>query len=227
MALASRTEDLFATLGSHLPMGQILFAIVHLIHQCCLSFSREALFAEKSLVCQFQLSFAVYILFAKGLSHLPTESLVCRLLIICQRIVSFTYRKSYLPLHIICQRIVLFTDRKSYLPFQLSHFPNHLQHLPKGGEKISLTPPNGYPEQEKATVGLYSIHSDSLLFFLSRAYTLCKIGHRFALGKGWLIFRRKISFCKISNLWVNEDNFKLKFRVPCMSLLSKYALKSN
>ena len=32
------------------------------------------------------------------------------------------------------------------------------------------------------------------LFFLSRAYTLCQIGHRFALRKGWLTFTEMVVF---------------------------------
>ena len=60
-------------------------------------------------------------------------------------------------------------------------------------------------------------------FFLSRAYTLWKIGHRFALGKGWLIFQQKLILLN----WKNENNFKVKFGVPLTSQLSKYAQKSN
>ena len=60
-------------------------------------------------------------------------------------------------------------------------------------------------------------------FFLSRAHTLSKIGHRFALGKGWLIFQQKLILLN----WKNENNFKVKFGVPLTSQLSKYAQKSN
>ena len=148
MALASRMEYLFSTVGSHLPMEHILFARVVLIRQCCLSFAKKAFICRKK-------------------SHLPISPRICRLHIICQRVVSFPDFNSHLPFDIICQRIVSHFPTESLIcHFQLSHFPNHLPHLPKGGEKISLTPPNGYPEQEKETVGLYTIHIDSLLFFL-------------------------------------------------------------
>jgi hypothetical protein len=55
------------------------------------------------------------------------------------------------------------------------------------------------------------------------AHTLSKIGHRFALGKGWLIFQQKLILLN----WKNENNFKVKFGVPLTSQLSKYAQKSN
>ena len=86
---------------------------------------------------------------------------------------------------------------------------------------------NGY--HKKTSKRLHSIHIGSLpplfffCFFLSRAHTLSKIGHRFALGKGWLIFQQKLILLN----WKNENNFKVKFGVPLTSQLSKYAQKSN
>ena len=139
---------------------------------------------------------------------------------------------SHSPICLSFPNLPLSLPKDPIYQLYLTHFPNHLPHLPKGAEKISLTPPNTYPEGEKASVGLYTALIQSLVFFfffffLSRAHTLSKIGHRFALGKGVLTFQQKISFCQISSLWENENIFKVKFWVPLTSQLSKYAQKSN
>ena len=126
----------------------------------------------------------------------------------------------HLPFCLSFPNLPLSLPKDPIYQLYLTHFPNHLPHLPKGAEKISLTPPNTYPEGEKASVGLYTALIQSLVF-------LSKIGHRFALGKGVLTFQQKISFCQISSLWENENIFKVKFWVPLTSQLSKYAQKSN
>ena len=182
MALASTLMDLFATVGSHLPMW-------HLICQRIASFANVTSYLPKNhLICR------CYILFAKESPHLPIQSLICQ--------------------------------------FQFSQLPIQLPHLPKAVKKIFLTPPKGYHNQEIASGRLHSINLDSLVFFfffffISPAHTLSKIGHRFTLGKWWLIFRQKISFCKISTLLTNECIFKVKLGVPLTSFFSKYGQKYN
>ena len=123
---------------------------------------------------------------------------------------------------LICQESPHLPIQNLICQFQLSQLPIQLPDLPKALKKIFLTPPNGYHTQKIASTRLYSINIDSLFFFffISPAHTLCKIGHRFALGKWWLIFRQEFSFFKISNLLINECIFKVKLGVPQTSYFS-------
>ena len=165
--------------------------------------------------CTFQsLSFFClhYIVFAKVASHSPISPLIpqYRPSFPNSRLIGQFATHSPILLHLpIClsfPNLPLSLPKDPIYQLYLTHFPNHLPHLPKGAEKISLTPPNTYPEGEKASVGLYTALIQSLVFlfcfvlFLSRAHTLSKIGHRFALRKGVLTFQQKISFCQISSL---------------------------
>ena len=133
--------------------------------------------------CTFQsLSFFClhYIVFAKVASHSPISSLIPQFTSHWPICLSFSNFTSFANLPLISQFAshspicLSFTNLPLSLPkdpiyqLYLTHFPNHLPHLPKGAEKISLTPPNTYPEWEKASVGLYTALIQSLFFCFSK-----------------------------------------------------------
>ena len=120
MALASRMEYLFSTIGSHLPMEHILFARVLLIRQCCLSFAKKALICRKK-------------------SHLLISPLICRLHIICQRVVSFP-DFNYLP-----KDCLSFPDRKSHVPLSTLSFSRPSPTFTKRGQKNIFSTPKWLP----------------------------------------------------------------------------------
>ena len=83
-------------------------------------------------ICQFASNFPICLSFSNFTSYanLPLISQFASHSPICH---SFTNLPLSLPKDPIYQ-------------LYLTHFPNHLPHLPKGAEKISLAPPNTYPE---------------------------------------------------------------------------------
>ena len=54
--------------------------------------------------------------------------------------------------------------------------------------ELTMSVRNAY-EQSPTAYLLVKLVKNKFFFFLSPAHTLCKIGHRFALEKGWLIFQ--------------------------------------
>ena len=141
MALASRMEYLFSTVGSHLPMEHILFARVVLIRQCCLSFAKKAFICRKK-------------------SHLPISPRICRLHIICQRVVSFP-DFNYLP-----KDCLSFPDRKSHLPLSTLSFSKPSPTFTKRGRKNIFNTPKWLPWTRKSNCrALYYPYRLPIFFF--------------------------------------------------------------
>ena len=112
------------------------------------------------LIPQYRLSFPNIVPHSPIHVSLANLPLILQFYFICQF-------ASHSPICLSFPNLPLSLPKDPIYQLYLTHFPNHLPHLPKGAEKISLTPPNTYPEGEKASVGLYTALIQSLVFFKS------------------------------------------------------------
>ena len=115
-------------------------------------------FAKVALIPQYRLSFPNIVPHSPIHVSLANLPLILQFYFICQF-------ASHSPICLSFPNLPLSLPKDPIYQLYLTHFPNHLPHLPKGAEKISLTPPNTYPEGEKASVGLYTALIQSLVCF--------------------------------------------------------------
>ena len=117
MALASRTEYLFSTVCSHLPMGHNLI---------CHSPSHSPMLP---LICQKSIYLPKEVSFADFTSHLP-------------RVVSFPDFNSHLPFSYYLPKDCLsFPDRKTHLPLSTLSFSKPSPTFTKRGRKNIFNTP--------------------------------------------------------------------------------------
>ena len=89
-------------------------------------------------ICQGRLSFPNIVPHSPIHVSLANLPLILQFYFICQF-------ASHSPICLSFPNLPLSLPKDPIYQLYLTHFPNHLPHLPKGAEKISLTPPNTYP----------------------------------------------------------------------------------